>query len=237
MTTYFLTEERSLDLMKVLKSLEELLYELVSWLVFYPVTMWRSLTSPRDMMRYADVELADKLENQYDDTLSPPLFLLITLLISHGLSTAFPSISNPSELPKVLSSGTNLLIARGVVYGIYPLSMAVMLLRMKSVRITRASLRPPFYSQCYVAAPFAFVMGLGFDFLLMPDQRGDNVGLLVMALAVLWYGQVQVRWFRHDAMQGAAKSTVAFAMAFLIATVAAAAVTLLIGIEATNWSF
>jgi len=50
-----------LDFMKLLKSLEELLYELVSWLLFYPITMWRSVVSPLIMMRYADAELADRL--------------------------------------------------------------------------------------------------------------------------------------------------------------------------------
>ena len=53
--------------MKLLKSLEELLYELVSWLLFYPITMWRSVLKPLNMMRYADTEL------------------LITLLLSQGL--------------------------------------------------------------------------------------------------------------------------------------------------------
>src|SRR5687768_6566805 len=113
--------------MKILKSLEELLYELVSWLVFYPITMWRSATRPLSMMRYADLELSDRLERQYDDTLSPPLFLLITLLLSQGLSTAFPTTYDSSELPKALGSASNLLIARGVVFGIFPLCMSVAL--------------------------------------------------------------------------------------------------------------
>lgn len=130
--------------MKLLKSLEELLYELVSWLLFYPLTMWRSVTRPLSMMRYADLELADRQEDQYDDTLSPPLFLLITLLLSQGLSTAFPSSYDTTVAAKELGSVSNLLIARGVLFGIYPLCMAVTLLRRKSVRITRSSLRPPF---------------------------------------------------------------------------------------------
>lgn len=54
--------------MKLLKSLEELLYELVSWLLFYPITMWRSVLSPLNMMRYADTELAVRPEDQYEDT-------------------------------------------------------------------------------------------------------------------------------------------------------------------------
>lgn len=88
------------------------------------------------MMRYADTELADRPEDQYEDTLSPPLFLLITLLLSQGLSGLLPSVFDPTEAARQLGSGSNLLIARGVIFGVYPLSMAVTLLRWKNVRIT-----------------------------------------------------------------------------------------------------
>ncbi|MGV8939269.1 MAG: permease [Allorhizobium sp.] len=216
--------------MKVLKSLEELLYELVSWLVFYPVTMWRSVANPLKMMRYADVELADRPEDQYDETLSPPLFLLITLLLSHGLSTAFPSISDPSQLPEELSSNTNLLIARGVIYGVYPLTMAVQLLRAKSVKIARSSLRPPFYSQCYVAAPFVFLVGLAGDLLLIPQGQGTAPGLIILAAAIVWYGQVQVRWIKRDLTVGTVKAVETFLLSFLAATLAAGCVTIVLAL-------
>lgn len=222
--------------MKILKSLEELLYELVSWLVFYPITMWRSVTGPLDMMRYADLELSDRPESQYDDTLSPPLFLLITLLLSQGLSTAFPTIYDPSELPKALGTGSNLLIARGVIFGIFPLCMSVVLLRRKSVALARTSLRPPFFSQCFVAAPFVFVVGLAFDMFFMPGEQGDVAGAVVMLVAILWYGQAQVRWFIRDLNIGVWKACFAFLTAFLTATVAAAVITVLLGLELKNWS-
>jgi len=226
----------SLDFMKILKSLEELLYELVSWLVFYPLTLWRSTTRPLSMMRYADLELSDRPESQYDDTLSPPLFLLITLLLSQGLSTVFPTIYDPSDLPKALGTGSNLLIARGVIFGIFPLCMSVVLLRWKSVALTRTSLRPPFFSQCFVAAPFVFVVGLAFDLLFMPGNQGDVAGAIVMLLAILWYGQAQVRWFVRDLDIGVAKACLAFLTAFLTATIAAAFITVLLGVELKNWS-
>lgn len=220
--------------MKLLKSLEELLYELVSWLVFYPVTMWRSVVKPLRMMRYADMELADKPEDQYEETLSPPLFLLITLLLSQGLSGALPSIYDPTEAARELGSGSNLLIARGVIFGIYPLCMAVTLLRAKTVRITRNSLRPPFFSQCYVAAPFAFVLVLGFDFFSMPQQEGVLAGFLTIAVTMLWYAQAQIRWFMHDLDISAIKATGIFVAAFLFATVAAFVVAGLITLDAKS---
>ena len=59
-----------MDFMRLLKSLEEALYEIVTWLLFYPLTMWRSIFHPQAMMRYADAELFDATEEQYTDTLA-----------------------------------------------------------------------------------------------------------------------------------------------------------------------
>ncbi|MGO4837965.1 permease, partial [Rhizobiaceae sp. 2RAB30] len=126
-----------MDFMRFLKSVEELLYELVSWLVFYPVTFWRSVTRPAKMMRYADLELGDRLEEQYKDTLSPPLFLLITLLIAHGVELALLARQDRSALPAIFASDTNLLILRAVMYGIFPLVMAVTLVRGRKIRLDR----------------------------------------------------------------------------------------------------
>lgn len=221
-----------MDFMKLLKSLEELLYELVSWLLFYPLTMWRAVAAPLSMMRYADIELADRLEDQYDDMLSPPLFLLITLLLSQGVSAFLPSIHDPGLAARELGSGSNLLIARGVIFGIYPLSMAVTLLRWKNIRITRNSLRPPFFSQCYVAAPFTFVLVLGFDVASMPAEHGLAAGLAIMALAMIWYAQAQMRWLMQDLRIGIVKAGVAFSGAFLVATSAAFLLAVLVALEA-----
>jgi hypothetical protein len=35
-----------MDFMRILQSLEEFLYEVMSWLVFYPRALWRTLRHP-----------------------------------------------------------------------------------------------------------------------------------------------------------------------------------------------
>ncbi|QHL90464.1 hypothetical protein GVO57_05975 [Sphingomonas changnyeongensis] len=77
-----------MDFMKLLKSFEELLYEVMVMLVFYPRTLYLTLRHPQRMMDYADTELGDVLSEQYDDTLSPPLFLMICLALSHVIGRA-----------------------------------------------------------------------------------------------------------------------------------------------------
>src|SRR6478736_6605240 len=137
-----------MDFMRLLKSIEELLYELVCWLLFYPLTLWRTLRHPQAMMRYADVELGDDLPEQYSDALSPPLFLLITLLLAHGLELG--------------------LVSRAVPWA-------------------PTTLRPPFFSQCYVTAPFAFAISLGGQLLLAGHNAFTTVGAAFVVASIVWY--------------------------------------------------
>lgn len=224
-----------MDFMRLLKSLEELLYELVSWLVFYPMTFWRAFTRPLSMMRYADDELEDRPEDQYDDTISPPLFLLITLLLSQALSTAFPSVATSADALALTHSFSNLLIVRGVVFGMFPMVMAVTLIRCKGLILKRSTLRPPFFSQCYVAAPFVFLIGLSVDFLAIPGGQADAYAAAVFVGAVVWYGQAEIRWFRRDLGIGSAKATGLFLLAFVIATVAALGVAIGVALQLPRW--
>lgn len=220
-----------MDFMRLLKSLEELLYELVSWLIFYPLTFWRALSRPLQMMRYADVELGDRPEDQYEDTLSPPLFLLITLMLSEGMARLMPLVHRSDELGGELASNGNLLIARGVIFSVFPLVMAVTLLRRKGQRLTRDTLRPPFYSQCYVAAPFVLVATLGLDALTVKAAGPWFVGgLTAILLAHLWYGQAQIRWLVHDLSLGWLRAMIVFVAALAIAIMVSLCLAVLIGL-------
>lgn len=225
-----------MDFMKLLKSLEELLYELPSWLVFYPITMWRSVMRPLEMARYADIELADTPAEQYDDAMSPPLFLLLTLLISQLLSYAIPSAYDISTAPKALSSDTNLFIARAIIFSVFPLVMAVTILRRKSIRLTRNTLRPPFFSQCYVVAPFVLVASLAVDLVMIPGEKGIPAGLATLLVALAWYAQAEVRWFRIDLRIGTMLAAGLFVRGLVIATVTTLLLAVLIGLSLENWS-
>jgi hypothetical protein len=187
-----------MDFMRLLQSLEELLYELASWLVFYPVTLWRTLTRPREMMRYADSELGDTLKNRYTDTLSPPLFLLLTLLFAHGLELALIAHRDDGMLPAMLRDDANLLIFRAFLFSIFPLLMAVRLLKRAGLALDRETLKAPFYSQCYVAALFAFGLSAGINIMRAGRHEMIAAGSAIALLSLLWYLVVEVRWFRHD---------------------------------------
>lgn len=188
-----------MNFMLLLKSLDDLLYEIMTWLVFYPVTMWRTLRRPWTMMEYADTELDDAAEQQFTDTLSPPLFLLLTLLLSHTIELTVlgesPLVASKKGLASLITDDTSLLILRLLVFSIFPLIMGVRMVRKQKLTLTRDTLRQPFYSQCYLAAPFALLLGLGAigSQSHWPELR--YAGLALMLVALLWYGVLQSLWF------------------------------------------
>jgi hypothetical protein len=187
-----------MDFMRLLKSIEELLYELVSWLLFYPLTMWRTLHQPQAMMRYADLELTDDVSEQYTETLSPPLFLLITLMLAHGVELGLVNQTTPWAPPPLLANDSNLLMFRAVAFSILPLLMAVKLLRHKGARLTRDTLRAPFFSQCYVTSPFALALSVGMLLTRTDNQTARVTGLACVLAAFAWYVIVETRWFKAD---------------------------------------
>lgn len=188
-------------LFDLLKSLDKLLYELMSWLIFYPITLWRSLRRPLTLMAYADRELTDASEEQYTDTLTPPLFLLLSLLLTHGMELAFVGqnmlIGRRVGLAALISDDTNLILFRLVVFSLFPLLLSVRLVRRRKQRVDRTTLQAPFYSQCYVTAPLALMMGIGSTMFAahgaVPAVK--VAGALILPGALIWYGIVQSLWF------------------------------------------
>ncbi|WP_133303955.1 hypothetical protein [Aurantiacibacter aquimixticola] len=175
--------------MKIIKSLEQLLYELMVWIVFYPLTLWRSIVHPLRLMDYADEELADAEEDRYSDSLSPPIFLAISLGLIHIFELA-QGLNVVSD--GVFADDRNLIAFRLVFFALFPLMLSLRMLRAQGRSLDRNTLRLPFYAQCFVAAPFALGWDVGILF-IAAEQR--VVGLFVMAAVSAWYLWVQSAWF------------------------------------------
>ena len=188
-----------MDFLKILRSFEEFLFEAASWLVFYPLTMWRIVRDPIAAMTYSDREQADDEAHRYDDALSPPLVLLATIVLVNAVGMAVHVSPEPMSQSQLLhtitSTPQNLTLFRSLVFSLIPLIAAVSLLHRQGRKISRESLRAPFYAQCYLAAPCAvFVSGGGMVF-QRPDVS-NAWGLAMMLGGALWFVWVQTKWFR-----------------------------------------
>jgi hypothetical protein len=151
--------------MQWLNSLDELLYEIVSWIVFFPVTLWRVVRCPLGIMNYAQAQLAADEDDQFSETLSPPVFLVLALVIAHAVGIAVgggvnPIVRSHHGLASLVNDNTTLLLLRIVIFSVFPLMLAARYGRKSTGTLNRKTLKSPFYAQCFVAAPFALTVSL-----------------------------------------------------------------------------
>ena len=190
-----------MNFFNLLQSLDELLYEVMSWLVFYPMTLWRTLVRPLQMMDYSDIEQGDAEDQQYTDTLSPPLFLLLSLILVHAAELALVGndavVASKVGLSALVSTNTDLIMLRIVLYSLFPVLMATRLVRARRLRVDRGTLRAPFYSQCYVAALLAIMLGSAVILIKLAQEWALIAGSALAIFGFLWFGLLQTAWFNQ----------------------------------------
>lgn len=195
-----------MNVLTILRSVEELLYEVMSWLLFYPRTLWMTLTRPLSTMRYSDQEQRDKPEKQYLETLSPPLFLVLSLLLAHGLELALGLGIGTSRSPlaqDITRNDQTLLAFRALLFSVHALAFAWVSLKLEKKRIDRETLRTPFFAQCYLSGATTMMVSLASVGIRCPNDAATVVGLAVIAITTVWYLVIQRRWLmRLDGMTG-----------------------------------
>ncbi len=187
-----------MDFLKILKSLEDFVYEALIWIILLPRTLGRILLRPRRMALYAAGELGKDDEDRFNDEITPPLLLILCVMISHwidlGIRAQVPANSG-SLAGVILGSEQNLLLYRTIAFGIWALAGAVCFLLHTGQPIGRNNLRVPLYEQCYLVAPFALVFSISTSLILMGDQW-EMIGVGGACLAMLWFWIVQIDWVR-----------------------------------------
>jgi hypothetical protein len=218
-----------MDFMNLLKSVEALLYEVVSWLVFYPLTLLRCLRHPLKMMDEAQTELARPPQEQFADGLSPPIFLFLTIVLAHGIDLGFSA--RTVALGGIFADPRNLLIFRAVAFSLLPLLLAVQAVRAPGQRLTRTTLRPAFYSQCLVAAPFVLSLDLAMTVGHRSSVFAGWLGGAIFLCGLLWYMAVLTEWFALDHRTRRHRAFGRALLSVLVGALALLAVLLLVGIS------
>lgn len=189
-----------MDFLKILRSIEELLYEAVSWLYFYPRTLLLTVFRPLKTMHYSDQEQRDREERRYLDTLSPPLFLVLSILIAHGLelATGLGVGAMRTDLGRMIADNDqSLLMFRALLFSVHPLAYALLWLHLQHRRADRDSLRAPFFAQCYLSGTTSILVSLGTLGVRDPRVSTTLAGIVVVLLTSLWYVVVQARWLKQ----------------------------------------
>lgn len=197
-----------MDFLKILRSFEEFVFEATTWLLLYPRTLWRIVARPLSTMGYSDAEQAKDTEHRYDDALSPPILLLISVVLASLVGAALHVPQPPTSGPiaqAVYGSQQNLILFRCLLFSLVPLVAAADLVRRQGAHLARETLRAPFYAQSYLAAPCALFVSLGGDILQRPDAP-DVAGLALILVGTAWFLAAQTRWFANRLAVGYARA-------------------------------
>ncbi|MBU0745441.1 MAG: hypothetical protein KKG67_01440 [Gammaproteobacteria bacterium] len=211
-----------MDFLKILKSFEDFVYEALIWLILLPKTLLRIVLRPRQMVAYVQAEQTREGDDRYGDAISPPLLLILCVLVSHVFDLALRKQGN-AEMGRLagalLNSEQNLLLYRTMAFGIWSLAGAVWYMRHSRQPIHRVNLRNPFYEQCYLVAPFAMAMSISTTFALSGGLlSAAGVGLALLAL--LWFFVAEWHWVRERAGLGAGRAAVVAGGLVLVGLVA-----------------
>ena len=210
-----------MNALTLLRSVEELLYEVVSWLVFYPKTLWMTLSRPLRTLAYSDREQHDKPDQQYLDTLSPPLFLVLSILLAHGIELAAGLHIDQSRTAigrMVTSNDQTLLSVRALMFSLYTVTYAVLFLLLGRKRIDRETVRPPFFAQCFLSGALAILTSVGTTGVRYPSEAATLAGLVLILATMVWFLWVQTRWLARIEGVGRAAALGWSVLAFGVST-------------------
>lgn len=217
----------------ILKSIDELLYELMTWLLFYPVTLWRSVRHPLRTMEYAKTELRRKDSDQFRATLRPPIFLLVTIVVAHLVELQVigdsPIVRSDAGLADLINDDTSLIILRIMAFALFPVVMAAIETALARESINRDTLQQPFYAQCYLTAPFALALSLASTGIRISNSWLQTSGILLVVAGSTFYIWTEAKWLDRTTRRGLSAALAGSVAGFLICTLIIAGVASLLG--------
>ena len=214
-----------------LKSFEVLLFEIVSWLVFYPRTFWRTVRQPLRMMKRAESEMKLEPAEQFRDLVSPPIFLLLTVVAANAIEVAVvgnnPLIDEGIGLAGMITDNTSLILFRLVAFASLPMIAAVFALGVMKRPINRDTLQPIFYAQCLATTPVVLVCSIAETLTRLPQDAANIPAAALFTVGGLFYVGIETSWFRQESRRSLTVSLL-WALVTLVLSVLALALMILL---------
>ena len=189
-----------------LKSFEVLLFEIMSWIIFYPRTLWRAGRHPLAMMDRSQEELKLPPEQQFKDIISPPIFLLLTVVAAHAVEVAVvgnsPLIDNGIGLAGLIQDNTSLILFRLIAFASLPVIAGAYALGVMKRPVDRVSLQPLFYAQCFVTTPVVLLCSIAETLTRLPQPAANIPAAILFAAASFFYIGVETVWFARESKRG-----------------------------------
>jgi hypothetical protein len=187
-----------MDFLKLIQSLEDLLFEIVVWALLIPKTLFRAIFRPAWMVKYVNKEFEKPADEQFDEYMPPGLFFLAMAVIPSALFTwvqtmDFNLIESLSQLNE-----TNLLTSALTTL----ISILIYLVWIKWLNkhpVKRSGLKRLFMIQCYLVTPPQFIyilLVLFFGGMINPFVSLAGTVLLVFYESFAFQDELKVSWWK-----------------------------------------
>ena len=192
-----------MNLSDILKTTEDLLYQIILWMLLIPKTLYKVIRQPAWVSEYVENELIKPVDDRFDAFMSPLLFFVLVAVLPNLIANTFwpetPYTDFMTHRGIVEHSGSLNSQHRFLVYGcmwaFLPLSYSLVHQISMGKQITKSCFRPTFYAHCMKVAPASipfiirFILVKNLDPLPGP-LLAINLGTLVVVFVWLIYSDV-----------------------------------------------
>src|SRR4051812_2303240 len=183
------------------------------------------------MMERSEQELKLPPNEQFRDLVSPPIFLLLTVVAANAVEVAVagnnPLIDDGIGLAGMITDNTSLILFRLVVFASLPMIAAVFALGVLRRTVDRDTLQPVFYAQCFATTPVVLLCSIAETLTRLPQTAANIPAALLFAAAAIFYVGVEGSWFTHEAKRSRGVGMAWAVASLLMSAIALAALILL----------
>jgi hypothetical protein len=188
-----------MDLIRILRSAEDFIYEVALWVILVPITFAKVVSRPWWVQSYVASQFEKPSEERFNDYLSPIIFWSIMSVLPYIY--AINALSDWTQGQPANVIGTDaffifkfinqsfevkfIIISLLLIGG--PLGMSIAIVAAKKIKLSKSTLKRYFYTQCYYFTPLFFSLLI---FLILSIKYSSVihpvVKLIYIILISLW---------------------------------------------------
>jgi hypothetical protein len=182
--------------LKILRSIEDAVFELFLWTLLFPITFVDLLLHPLTFLNKMSPEIFVNESLGFQKRMSPISFFVYGVLLPFIILIKNKSYLTKDELASLPGFNDALLLVV-IAFAFFPFFWTIIHILANSAEISRTNFRKYFSEQCYVFTPFiAFILwGAFYDVVTKqysPEEFSDEIVLIILFI-LIWSFIVQFR--------------------------------------------
>jgi hypothetical protein len=176
-----------MDILRLFQHINDIVFEVLLWLVFLPKTMYTIVTRPGWISPYIQNELQKEEKHQFEENLSPVILMFFAAVMPFTLmsSKLYKDVGNPNLHIELIAPIISALIF------VLPLFLATFKHLFLRLPLNKSELKKSFYIQCYCMGPSYLFSNVSALILFRSADKlsgGLTIFLALMPLAmIIWY--------------------------------------------------